>query len=882
MKNLFKILLASLLISAFVLGCSGCQNTDTPANNNGGGNQVTDSFNDEASTYRIRFVYSYTAKVENSSGRLENKQSIVTVASYYVSKDNPVVSDDMLAEMKALTYHGFNFVKWYSEWDVESQKGVEGKEFTFGQPITSDITLFCDRGDLAGENISWAINTDESGEVVLELKGSGEMFDFVGANEIDVPWYSRANEITKVVVSDGITSIGNHAFHGLSKVKTVDLPDTVERIGLSAFEDYGATKFVAPKSLKVIEKNAFVDTSLREVVLNEGLTTLGERAFYGSNKIKTIVFPSTVKSIPVAAFHPGTINNKNNKHSLSKVYYLGDADNFKSVDIGMDNTWFADKATVYFYRESLAEDEVGTYWHYVENTTTAVQYFYTLRYIQGSAKTFLCNIYVPVRPVYNENNEMVYDEDGLPMLSGVITDEHVREQAAITYHNYQFSGFSGADTLRAGMVISSDVVYTCQRGNILSPDGGVKWAFSNGKLTIYVDTETEQRITKDVESRIKDGRLVLTDAEKKILNVTDDEVEVTDEVKATIISGRLENSLYMWDFEESYDATSIWTSSTTSIVVEDGVKYIGRYAFSGISRTSEIVIPESVKGIHADAFSGCTDLISVYYNGVASAEIIGLSNSRYTVYSKVEAATAALGNYWMDINDKGVMRRIAWSIDADGKLTVGGDSKMFNFASAADAPWYGAKSVITSVSFAENIYSIGENVVNGYSNVTELYIPVSTRKIPASAFAGTGIVRNTDGYKDGALVINGHLIKVDPTAIEKNLFETYTGIVTIAEGAFDGCTHINSLYIARTIQYIDATAFKGCSVDAIFVDGNIQFWSIIDEGVDFPDSKVYFKHTDKYITITNESGKTETVLTSSISDTYWFKCGSEYVIWGNK
>lgn len=898
MNNLLKLLLALMLCATCIFACVSCSlfgGDETPdAGNQGSANNNQDDVDENdpenaENSYRIRFVYSYTAKVENASGRLENKQNIVTVRSFYIPKDNEGISSEVITEMKNISYCGFKFVNWYTQWDISTQTGIAGSEYTFGgAPITDDITLYCDRGNLAGENITWEIlkveasgeEEEQKEEYVLKLEGSGAMFDFKSANEIAIPWYKYADKIIKVEVSDGITSIGNFAFCNLSEAEDVQLPDSVQRIGQSAFEGYGATRFVAPKSLKVIEKNAFVDTSLREVVLNEGLETLGERAFYGSNRIKTIVFPSSIKEIPVASFHPGTVNGKNNKHYLSKVYYLGDAEDFKSINIGIDNTWFQDKATIYFYRDSLEEGEFGTYWKYAGENNTPVQYFYTLRYIQGAAKTFLCNIYVSVNPVYDAEGNVILDEEGLPVLKGVITEDHIRQQKAITYHGYQFAGFSGADTLRVGNEITSDLIYTCQRGNILSSDGGIKWAQSDKKLSIYVDLDTESRITSDIEGRIKDGKLILTAAEKEILGTDEFEIVITDEIKQQLISGRLERSLRMWDFEYAFDISSEWTASTTTIEIGEGIKYIGRYAFAGIARTYSVTIPASVEAIHPEAFEGCTDLSYVYYDGIASDEILALSNSRYTVYSKAEAATAECGSYWMDMKDNRVTKRITWTLTSEGKLIIGGNENMINFASAADAPWYGAKNMINSVSFRENIYSIGENAINGYTGVTELSLPRNARIIPASALAGTGIIVNTDKYVNNLLVINGHLLKVNPVGLKTDVVETYTGIVTIAEGAFSDCAGINALYVARTIQYISPSAFDGCTVGQIFVDGDEDFWAVIDAYVDFPDSKVYFKHTEEYVTIVDENGKTVTVKTNTVDDTYWYKSGSEYIIWG--
>jgi len=76
--------------------------------------------------------------------------------------------------------------------------------------------------------VSWSINNG-----VLTVSGSGAMDNY--RNETDIPWYSRRNEITKIVVSEGITHIGNMAFYGLVNAKEADIADTVQTIGLCAF-----------------------------------------------------------------------------------------------------------------------------------------------------------------------------------------------------------------------------------------------------------------------------------------------------------------------------------------------------------------------------------------------------------------------------------------------------------------------------------------------------------------------------------------------------------------------------------------------------------------------------------------------------------------------
>ena len=58
-----------------------------------------------------------------------------------------------------------------------------------------------------GENITWTL--DDSG--VLTISGTGAMADYASASA--APWYSSRSNITKVVIENGITTIGDRAFY---------------------------------------------------------------------------------------------------------------------------------------------------------------------------------------------------------------------------------------------------------------------------------------------------------------------------------------------------------------------------------------------------------------------------------------------------------------------------------------------------------------------------------------------------------------------------------------------------------------------------------------------------------------------------------------------
>ena len=109
----------------------------------------------------------------------------------------------------------------------------------------------------------------------LQITGSGQMPDYL-SNGADVPWNEIHGNIERVIIGEGITSIGEYAF------------------------DFGTIREVSlPRSLRSINKGAFTGTGrLTEITLPEGLLSIGERAFQDSG-LKSLLIPSTVERISV-------------------------------------------------------------------------------------------------------------------------------------------------------------------------------------------------------------------------------------------------------------------------------------------------------------------------------------------------------------------------------------------------------------------------------------------------------------------------------------------------------------------------------------------------------------------------------------------------------
>lgn len=132
------------------------------------------------------------------------------------------------------------------------------------------------------------------------------------------------NLVYKIVVNDGITSIGNYAFYEFTKLQslsisssvtsigedafyhtsalhTVTIPGTVRKIGIGAFQSSGLTSCTLNKGIQTIDNYAFSSTNLKSVSIPDGITMIGEYAFY-MGSLETVTIPQNITIIKTGAF----------------------------------------------------------------------------------------------------------------------------------------------------------------------------------------------------------------------------------------------------------------------------------------------------------------------------------------------------------------------------------------------------------------------------------------------------------------------------------------------------------------------------------------------------------------------------------------------------
>ncbi len=178
-----------------------------------------------------------------------------------------------------------------------------GKTAEFEVIVNKAVSI---EGD-CGSNVQWELTGS-----VLTISGSGEMNDF---EEHSAPWSQYSTQISKIVVEDGVVSVGQFAF-AHTYAKSVNLGKSVREVGNGAF--YNCKNLTA---ISVSDSNRFFSDV--NGVLLMGKTTLiaypigrsetsytiprdvtaigGYRVFYGSN-LREIVITQALYSVDETAF----------------------------------------------------------------------------------------------------------------------------------------------------------------------------------------------------------------------------------------------------------------------------------------------------------------------------------------------------------------------------------------------------------------------------------------------------------------------------------------------------------------------------------------------------------------------------------------------------
>ena len=188
-------------------------------------------------------------------------------------------------------------------------------------PFCADAANTCD--DDLGNNCWDCSKTDSDSctarlkDGVLTFSGNGKMknyaFSYSSENNLPTsnpsPWYNQSEPVKKIIIEEGITSVGSHAFADMPAIKEVELPEGLEIIGRECFRGTGITSLDLPSTLTTIGNYAFNISTLEKInAIPELINIINDHTFSGT-KIKNWIIPQNVTYVSPYTFKSSAIEN---------------------------------------------------------------------------------------------------------------------------------------------------------------------------------------------------------------------------------------------------------------------------------------------------------------------------------------------------------------------------------------------------------------------------------------------------------------------------------------------------------------------------------------------------------------------------------------------
>ena len=278
-----------------------------------------------------------------------------------------------------------------------------------------------------------------------------------------------------------------------------------------------------------------------------------------------------------------------------------------------------------------------------------------------------------------------------------------------------------------------------------------------------------------------------------------------------------------------------------SLVIENSVTSIGKYAFYGCENLSTVTIPDSLTSIGVRAFSNCANLTMIRIPD--SVTDIGNNafencNANLTIKAgpdSVAKAYAENNNIQFILFMSGTCgENLTWTLDAqDGCVRISGLGDMTNYTSDNKAPWLSSGITIRTVIVNKGVKSIGDNAFDSYLNskskITSVQLPEGLERIGKNAFrycdlTSLTIPESVVSIGDYAFISNDRITSItipnSITTIGKYAFSYIDSLISIKlseninrieSGTFTHCYSLTEIVIPDCVTYIGPYAFSGCT-----------------------------------------------------------------------
>lgn len=536
-----------------------------------------------------------------------------------------------------------------------------------------------------GDNLTWVLTSDGT----LTISGTGTMYNY-DSWRTTAPWKNYT--VSKAIIKDGVTSIGDCAFFGNKNLGEVSISSSVLKIGQSAFRECSRLSVITiPEGVEVIDGWAFEYCyDLFEVNLPNSLMDLGTGAFQGCSSLAKIEIPKGITVLKKDVFQ--------SCRSLNEVVIPENI-----TEIG-ENTFFECRGV------------------------TKVKFSSTLKKI-GDAAFANCTSLSEAKIPYG-----VTQIDRSAFNNCALTEAEIPD-SVVTMGEYVFANckYLTKIKLSASMEkIPNGLVNSCAIEEFVVP----KWITSIGKYAFGGCKKLEKITIPDSVTSIGEGAF----------NYCTSLTEFTIPSGVTIVDretfkgcSNLKNvvipeSIVKIDWEAFADCTAL-----DNVVLPNGLTALPISAFSGCRSLKQISLPESLQKIGAYAFTSCKSLENIEIpNGVEQIDYQAFAGSGIKSITLPESVTYLGDGAFVNCQQLQTAK-LSSALTQIGESTFSGCDNLeqiSNFENITTIKKYAFKGCkgLLKMEIPENVQTIGMNAYEGCSILKTVIIPVSVTEIQKNAF----------------------------------------------------------------------------------------------------------------------------------------------------
>ena len=530
-------------------------------------------------------------------------------------------------------------------------------------------------------------------------------------------------------------------------IVSVVIEDGVTSIGNDAFWWCSSlTEISIPESVTSIGAYAFYGcSSLTEITIPDSVTNIYKATFYNCSSLTEVNIPDSVTNIGYSAFY--------NCSSLTKITFDGKAPIFQSGPANSSpRTFYNVTATAYYpvYDITWTDDVMQQY----DGTITWVPYGMDhVHSFDAENPTCSCGM------------AGYYGGEG----NGTNLTWNLSNSGALT--------ISGTGSMYDSQLVHgyANTPWFDYRNNITSlvVESGVT---TIGNYVVYMCTNLTEVIIPNSVTSIGDGVFSYC---RSLTAIT------------------IPNSVTSMG-DEAFFACDV----LTEITIPNSVTSIGDDAFSGCDGLTEIIIPNSVTSIGVSPFSDCRNLNGIW----VSADNPAYSSDSYGVLFDINKTTLIQ-----------VPCTIAGTYHIPDGVTTIGDYAFYNCQNLTKTTlpdsvislgdWaFDHCQNLAEVTIPEGVISIGYSAFGSCYSLTDIPIPKSVRSIGSGAF-NQCITLKEIIIPEGVTSIGDYTF-VDCYDLTKVILPD--GILSIGDGAFTACRSLTEITIPDSVTSIGNEAFYGC------------------------------------------------------------------------